>query len=56
MSIISIFKNREKKYNLFRGKDGMNMFCESLREHAMKKIHFKKKRNEIIDKRTAKTT
>ena len=34
----------------------MNMFCESLREHAMKKIHFKKKRNEIIDKRTAKTT
>ena len=31
----------------------MENFCEYLREHAMKVINFKKKKNEIINKRSA---
>ena len=31
----------------------MKRFCESLREHAMKIINFKKKKNEVINKRAA---
>ena len=29
-----------------RGQDSMKKFCESLREHAMKVINFKKKKKE----------
>ena len=31
----------------------MKKFCESLTEHAMKTINFKKKKNELINKRAA---
>ena len=36
MSTISSFKNIENKHDVYRGKDCMKTFCESLREHAMK--------------------
>ena len=32
----------------------MEKFCESLKEHAMKIINFKKEKNEVINKRTAR--
>ena len=44
MSTISSFKSIENKYDVYRGKDCMETFCESLRQHAMKTIHFKKKK------------
>ena len=35
MSPISLFKSIENKHDAQRGKDCMEIFCESLREHAM---------------------
>ena len=52
MTTISSFKSIENKHNVCRGKDCMKIFCESLREHAIKKINLKKK-NEVINKRAA---
>ena len=43
MSTISSFKCIINKHDVYRGKDCMKKFCESLREHAMKIIKFKKK-------------
>ena len=37
MSKIWAFDRIEKKHNLYRGKDCMKTFCESLRENANKK-------------------
>ena len=34
----------ENKYNVYRRKDCMKKFSESLRDHAMKIINFKKKK------------
>ena len=48
---ISSFKSIEKKHDVYRFKDSIKTFCESLREHTMKIINFKK--NEIIKKRAA---
>ena len=53
MSTISSFKSRENKHDVYRGKDCIKKFCEFLREHAMKIINLKKKKNEIINKRAA---
>ena len=53
MSTICLFRSIENKYNLYRGKDCMKKFCEFLREHAMKIINLKKKKNEFINKRAA---
>ena len=39
-----LFKSIEDKHHLYRGKDCMKKFCESLRGHAMKMINFKKKK------------
>ena len=39
MSTISSFKNIENKHDVYRGKNCMKMFCESLREHAVKIIN-----------------
>ena len=36
-------------------KDCMKTFCECLREHAMKIINFKKKKNEVSEKRAGGT-
>ena len=44
MSKISFFRSVENKHDVYRGKDCMKKFCESLREHAMKIIDFKKKK------------
>ena len=44
MSIILSFKSIENKHGVYRYKDYMNKFWESLREHAMEIINFKKKK------------
>ena len=54
MSTISSFKCIENKHDVYRRKDCMKKFCESLTEHAMEIINFIKKKNEVINKRTAK--
>ena len=43
MSIISSFKNDKNKHGVYRGKDYMKSFYESLRKHAMKKKIFLKR-------------
>ena len=40
ISTILLFKNIENKHDVYRGKDCMKKFCESLREHALKIINF----------------
>ena len=44
MSAILSFKNIEYKHYVYRSKDCMKKFCESLREHAVKIINFIKKK------------
>ena len=39
--------------NVYSGKHCMKKFCEFLREHEIKIINFKKKKNEIINKTAA---
>ena len=51
MSTIS-FRSIENNHDVYRGKDWMKKFCESLREHAIKIVNFKEK-NEFINKRAA---
>ena len=51
MTTISSFISIENKHDVYRGKDCMKKFCEFLREHIMKIINFKKKKNEVINKR-----
>ena len=43
MSIISSFRSIESEHAVYRGKDCIKKFCESLREHAMK-ITLKRKK------------
>ena len=50
MTAISSFKSIENKHDVCRGKDCMKIFCESLREHAIKKINFKKKKMKLLTK------
>ena len=47
MSIIS-FKSMKYKCDAYKGKDCMKRFCESLREHAMKIINFKKNKFNLL--------
>ena len=51
MSTILLFIGIGNKHDVYRGKDFMKKFCESIREHAMKIIDFKKK-NEVIKNQT----
>ena len=44
MSTISLLKIIENRHDVYRGKDCMRKFCESLREHPMKITNCKKKR------------
>ena len=45
MSTVSLFRKIENKYDVYRGKDCMKKFCESLREqHALKVINLKRKK------------
>ena len=50
MSTISSFRSIEYKHDVCRGKDCMKKFCESLREHAMKIMNFKKKKVKLLTK------
>ena len=50
MSTISSFRSIENKHDVHRGKDCMEKFCESLREHAMKIINFKQKKTKLLTK------
>ena len=45
MSEISSFGSIENKHGVYRGIDCIGKFWESLREHTMKIINLKKKRN-----------
>ena len=44
MSTISSFRSIENKHDLYSGQECMKKFCESLREHAVKIINFKRKK------------
>ena len=50
MSTISSFRSIENKHDVYRGKDSMKEFRESLSEHAMKIINFKKKKRKSLRK------
>ena len=51
MSTISSFKDVENKNDVCRDTDCMKIFCESLREHVMKIINFKKKIMKLLAKK-----
>ena len=44
ISTISSFRSKENHHDVCSGEDCMKIFCESIREHAMKLIDFKKKK------------
>ena len=48
MSTISSFKSIKNNHDVYRGKDCMKTFYESLREHAMEIINFKKKKIKLL--------
>ena len=48
MSAISSFRCIENKHPAYRGKISMNEFCESLRDHAVKVINFKKEKGKLL--------
>ena len=50
MSTIFSFKSIENKHDLYPGKYCMKRFCESIKEHAMKIINFKKKKMKLLTK------
>ena len=50
MSTISSFRSIQNKHDVYRGKDCMKKFFESLRPHAMKIINFKKKKLKLLTK------
>ena len=50
MSTLSLLKSIENKHYVYRGKDCMKKFCESLRERAIKIINFKKKKTKLLTK------
>ena len=51
MSTISSFKSIENGHNVYRAKHCMKAFCESLRDHAMKIINFKKIKMKLLTKK-----
>ena len=50
MSTIPSFKRIQNKSGVYRGKNCMKKFCESLKEHAMKIINFKKVKMKFLTK------
>ena len=50
MFTVSSFKDIENNHDVYRGKDYMKKFCESLREHAKKIICFNKKKMTLLTK------
>ena len=53
MSTVSSFRSVENKHDVYIGKESMKKFYEFLRQHAMKIINFKKKKNEVNNKKAA---
>ena len=51
MSTTSSFRSIKNKHDICKGKDCMKKFCESLREHAMQIIYFKKKKMKLLTKK-----
>ena len=54
MSTILSFKSIENKHDVYRVKYWMKKFCESIREHGMKTINFKKKKIKLLPKEQQK--
>ena len=50
MSTISSFKNIENKHDVYKDRNCMKKFCESLREHAMKIVYLNKKKMKLLTK------
>ena len=50
MSTISSFRSTEDKYDVYRGKDCMEKFCELLEKQGMKIINFKEKKMKLLTK------
>ena len=50
MPSLSSFRSIENRHDVYRGKDPMKKFCESLRERAMKIINFKKIKMTLLTK------
>ena len=50
MSTILSIKKIENQHDVYRGRDCMKKFCQSLSEHAMKMINFKKKKMNLLTK------
>ena len=50
MSTISSFRSIEDKYDVYRGKDCMEKFCELLEKQAMKIINFKERKMKLLTK------
>ena len=48
MSTILLFKDIENKHDVHRGRDCMKKFCESLKEHFVKIMNFKKKNMKLL--------
>ena len=48
MSAMSSFKSIGNKHDVYRGKDCMEKFCESLREHKIEIIYFKTKKLKLL--------
>ena len=47
MFAISWFKDTEKKHGVFRGKDCIEKYCQSLRKHTVKIINFEKNKTKL---------
>ena len=50
MSTISWFRSIEHNHDVYRGNDHMKKFCKFLREHAMKILILKRKKNKFLTK------
>ena len=48
MSTISSFENIENKHDVYRARDCMKKFFESLGEHVMKMTNFKQKKMKLL--------
>ena len=55
MSRISSFRSIENKHDVYRDKDCMKKFCESIKEHARKIINFKKKKIKLLTKKSSRS-
>ena len=55
MSAITSFKSIENKHDIYKSKDFIKKVCETLREHAMKIINFKKKKMKLLTKQLQKS-